>query len=64
MARAGARTLARQLVDVLPHPLYALVAVLERFGPSGAPIEIDWVRGGRPISMRFSAPETSSAACR
>src|SRR5206468_3100634 len=31
MARAGARALARQLVDVLPHPLYALVAVLERF---------------------------------
>jgi predicted dehydrogenase/nucleoside-diphosphate-sugar epimerase len=46
MARAGARTLARQLVDVLPHPLYALVAVLERFGPPGAAIEIDWVRGG------------------
>jgi predicted dehydrogenase/nucleoside-diphosphate-sugar epimerase len=46
MGRAGARTLARQLVDVLPHPLYALIAVLERFGPPDAPIEIDWVRGG------------------
>jgi predicted dehydrogenase/nucleoside-diphosphate-sugar epimerase len=46
MARAGARAMARLLVDVLPHPLYALVAVLERFGPPGAPIEIDWIRGG------------------
>jgi predicted dehydrogenase/nucleoside-diphosphate-sugar epimerase len=46
MARAGARALARQLMDVLPHPLYALIAVLERFGPPGAGIEIDWVRGG------------------
>ena len=46
MARTGARALARQLVDVLPHPLYALIAVLERFGPPGADIELDWVRGG------------------
>jgi predicted dehydrogenase/nucleoside-diphosphate-sugar epimerase len=46
LARAGARELARQLVDVLPHPLYALIAVLERLGPPGAAIEIDWVRGG------------------
>jgi nucleoside-diphosphate-sugar epimerase len=46
MARAGARALAQQLIDVLPHPLYALIAVLERFGPPGAAIEIDWVRGG------------------
>jgi len=46
LARASARTLARQLVDVLPHPLYALVAVLERFGPPGAAVEIDWARGG------------------
>ncbi len=46
ISRAGATALARQLVDVLPHPLYALIAVLERFGPPGADIEIDWVRGG------------------
>jgi predicted dehydrogenase/nucleoside-diphosphate-sugar epimerase len=46
MSRAGARALAQQLVDVLPHPLYALIAVLERFGPPGAAIAIDWVRGG------------------
>src|SRR5262249_28961149 len=36
-ARAGAGTLARQLVDVLPHPLYALVAVLERLPPPRGP---------------------------
>ena len=43
--RAGTAALARQLVDVLPHPLYALIAVLERFGPPGAAVEIDWARG-------------------
>jgi predicted dehydrogenase/nucleoside-diphosphate-sugar epimerase len=46
LSRAGARALAQQLVDVLPHPLYALIAVLERLGPPEAAIEIDWVRGG------------------
>ena len=42
MPRAGAATLARQLVDILPHPLYTLIAVLERFGPPGAAVTIDW----------------------
>jgi predicted dehydrogenase/nucleoside-diphosphate-sugar epimerase len=46
LARTGPRALARQLVDVLPHPLYALIAVLERLGPPGATLEVDWVRGG------------------
>lgn len=46
MSHAGAGALAQQLVDILPHPLYALVAVLDRFGPAGAPVEIDWMRGG------------------
>src|SRR5204862_3127570 len=34
--------LAHQLLDVLPHPLYTLVAALERFqrGKQGEPIEI------------------------
>ena len=45
-ARAGARALAEQAVDILPHPLYTLVDVLERFGPTGAAIEIAWARGG------------------
>jgi predicted dehydrogenase/nucleoside-diphosphate-sugar epimerase len=45
-SRANPRTLARLLVDVLPHPLYALIAVLERFGPADAPVEIEWARGG------------------
>jgi predicted dehydrogenase/nucleoside-diphosphate-sugar epimerase len=45
-ARSGALALQRQMEDVLPHPLYTLVSVLERFGPPARPIEIDWVRGG------------------
>jgi predicted dehydrogenase/nucleoside-diphosphate-sugar epimerase len=40
--RAGASTRARQLVDVLPHPLYSLVSMLERFAP-GEPIDLSWV---------------------
>jgi len=38
-ARASGHTLARQLVDILPHPLYTLVAALERVAP-GAPPEL------------------------
>jgi len=41
--RRGGRMLARQLVDILPHPLYSLVAVLERFTPAAAGIELAWV---------------------
>jgi predicted dehydrogenase/nucleoside-diphosphate-sugar epimerase len=44
--RAGARASASLLLDVLPHPLYSLVAVLERFGPPDAAVTIDWARGG------------------
>jgi len=44
-ARAGSAALARQLVDVLPHPLYALIALLERFGPPESAVEIEWARG-------------------
>lgn len=40
--RGGARALARQLVDVLPHPLYSLVWVLERVTATGQPIELAW----------------------
>ena len=32
--RSSRRALAEQLLDVLPHPLYSLVAVLETFGPA------------------------------
>jgi predicted dehydrogenase/nucleoside-diphosphate-sugar epimerase len=32
-ARGGARALAGQIVDILPHPLYTLVSVLERCSP-------------------------------
>jgi predicted dehydrogenase/nucleoside-diphosphate-sugar epimerase len=39
----GARVLARQLVDILPHPLYSLIAVMERYAPSAERIDIAWV---------------------
>jgi len=43
--QASGASLARQLLDVLPHPLYILVAALERFGhrketPAPTPIDI------------------------
>ena len=40
--RPPSPALGQQLLDVLPHPLYTLVAALERFGggTEGAPIEI------------------------
>lgn len=44
--RAGSRALAQQMIDILPHPLYSLVDVLERFGPSGAGVELAWAQGG------------------
>ena len=40
--RGSPRALARLLVDILPHPLYALIAVLERLAPAGQPIELVW----------------------
>jgi predicted dehydrogenase/nucleoside-diphosphate-sugar epimerase len=40
--RASARALAEQAIDVLPHPLYTLVAALERFAPQSAPISLAW----------------------
>ena len=42
--RGSTRALARLLVDILPHPLYSLIAVLERFAPAGTPIELCWAR--------------------
>jgi predicted dehydrogenase/nucleoside-diphosphate-sugar epimerase len=40
--RANARALAEQAIDVLPHPLYTLVAALERFQPADEPIALAW----------------------
>jgi predicted dehydrogenase/nucleoside-diphosphate-sugar epimerase len=40
--RASARVLAEQAIDVLPHPLYTLVAGLERFAPATSPISLAW----------------------
>ena len=46
--RAGAGTLAAQLIDVLPHPLYTLVDALDRMVPAGdgQPIKIASVVAG------------------
>jgi predicted dehydrogenase/nucleoside-diphosphate-sugar epimerase len=41
LARGGAATLARLLIDILPHPLYTLVSVLERF--TEREIDLAWV---------------------
>lgn len=38
----GARMLARQLVDILPHPLYVLVAMLERVTRGDRAIDLAW----------------------
>ena len=45
-AHQGARALVDQLLDILPHPLYTLVAALERFGPPGAAVGIEWASCG------------------
>lgn len=44
--RAGARVLAEQAIDVLPHPLYTLVAALERFAGTKERIALSWVDAG------------------
>jgi predicted dehydrogenase len=43
--RAGPRALANQLQDILPHPLYTLVAALERLAP-GETIDLSWMQAG------------------
>lgn len=45
-ARGGARALAEQIVDILPHPLYALVAVLERCAPPAVTLDVVGVHAG------------------
>ena len=44
--RAGVETLAAQLIDILPHPLYTLVDALERQVPDHSRIEIASVVAG------------------
>ena len=43
-ARTGARALASQAVDILPHPLYTLIHAMERFAPEAAPVELAWAQ--------------------
>ncbi len=38
--RSPRRALAEQLLDILPHPLYTLIAALERVGPPDTDVEI------------------------
>ncbi len=45
-SRVSARALAAQLIDILPHPLYTLIAALERLGPSDSPIDLAWCDAG------------------
>ena len=40
--RSSPAALARELIDILPHPLYALVAMLERFGTPTHPVTLQW----------------------
>jgi predicted dehydrogenase/nucleoside-diphosphate-sugar epimerase len=40
--RGSPRALAQLLIDILPHPLYSLIAVLERCAPAGAPLDLAW----------------------
>ena len=44
--RGSARALARLLTDILPHPLYSLIAVLERLAPPGTAVELCWAHAG------------------
>jgi predicted dehydrogenase/nucleoside-diphosphate-sugar epimerase len=45
-ARARARALVQHMVDILPHPLYSLVALLERFGSPGRLLDLAWTHAG------------------
>ncbi|MCC7416170.1 MAG: Gfo/Idh/MocA family oxidoreductase [Acidobacteria bacterium] len=42
--RGPREQMARELLDILPHPLYALVAAIERLVGQPRPIALDWVR--------------------
>jgi len=44
--RTGAQALAAQAVDILPHPLYSLIALLDAFAPAPGALEVSWVHSG------------------
>ena len=44
--RTGAQALAAQAVDILPHPLYSLIDVLDRLAPTTGPLELAWAHSG------------------
>src|SRR5881296_182103 len=71
--RAGPKALAAQLLDILPHPLYTLIAALEgcraagRRAPSGLPARGSSRRGGTrsgcPPARPRRAPGRAPSAC-
>ncbi len=63
-SRMMTSALAEQVVDILPHPLYTLVAVLERFGPPGSAVEIAWAQGGPSDLQAVLRAGTSSGGSR
>ena len=54
--RAGRARLAEQAIDVLPHPLYTLVAALEQFSRRASRLTLAWTHAGPQTFMPFSAP--------
>lgn len=48
--RGSARALALQVLDILPHPLYSLIAVMEQSISDGERIDLAWVHAG-PTSL-------------
>jgi predicted dehydrogenase/nucleoside-diphosphate-sugar epimerase len=58
------RALGQQLLDIVPHPLYTLVAALERFSPADAPLEVVSVTA-TPTELHalLRAGETSGRLC-
>jgi predicted dehydrogenase/nucleoside-diphosphate-sugar epimerase len=42
-SRTSANALAQHLIDIVPHPLYALIAVMERVIPDSDNIDLAWV---------------------
>jgi predicted dehydrogenase len=35
---------AALMIDILPHPLYSLIEVMQRFAPPGTPVTLEWTR--------------------
>ncbi len=64
-ARTGAAALAQHLIDILPHPLYSLIAVMERELSENETVDLAWVDAS-PTSiqamLRVASPPQSRAS--